>query len=85
MPTGRPLSFQEIYLLGQKPSKLAEVSKLPEQDQEAFAAWILQELASERRWEEAFVATENTLTRLADEALAEHCAKQTSGLDPERL
>jgi hypothetical protein len=63
----------------------AEASKLPEAEQEALAAWILAELASERRWQEAFDRSPDLLARLADEALAEHRAHQTQPLDPERL
>jgi hypothetical protein len=55
----------------------AEASKLPEAEQEALAAWILDELASERRWQEAFDCSPDLLARLADEALAEHRARRT--------
>jgi hypothetical protein len=40
---------------------------------------LLEELASERRWEELFAA------ELADQALAEHRAGRTEKLDPEKL
>jgi hypothetical protein len=63
----------------------AEAAKLSDLEQEGFAAWILEELASERRWEEAFVVSEDTLARLADEAIAEHRAGQTQKLDPNAL
>ncbi|MGQ9625540.1 MAG: hypothetical protein ACUVV0_01380 [Anaerolineae bacterium] len=63
----------------------AEVSKLSEQEQDAVAAWILEELASERKWEKAFVDSANILAALADEALAEHQAGQTHALDPDAL
>jgi hypothetical protein len=63
----------------------AEINKLPEQEQEAVAAWILEELASERRWTEAFAASQDVLAELADEALAEHRAGQTQPLDPDTL
>jgi hypothetical protein len=50
------------------------------------AAWILEELASERRWQEAFARSADVLERLADEALAEHCAiRSASGDAPEGL
>jgi hypothetical protein len=63
----------------------AEVSKLPEQEQKVIAAWILEELASERRWQKAFAGSEDALARLADEALAEHHAGTTKKLDPKRF
>ena len=61
---------------------LAEISKLSEKEQDALAAWILEELASERRWAKAFAATEDSLAALADEALNEHRAGKTQPLDP---
>ena len=60
----------------------AEVRKLPEAEQDAFAAWILEELAAERRWESRFAASADILERLADEALTEHHAGRTRALDP---
>ena len=49
----------------------AEASKLSEEEQEALAAWILEELASEGRWTEAFANSGDALAKLADEALEE--------------
>lgn len=51
---------------------LVEINKLPEPEQDIFAAWVLEELASETRWTELFAASQNLLAELADEALAEH-------------
>ena len=55
----------------------AGASKLSDQEQEAIANWILEELASDRRWTEAFAKSEDTLAVLADEALAEHRQSRT--------
>ncbi len=55
---------------------LAEINKLAAQDQELFAAWILEELESEHRWDEAFAASQDLLAQMADEALAEHRASK---------
>jgi hypothetical protein len=63
----------------------AEAAKLPEQEQDALAAVILEELASERRWDQAFADSADLLAQLADQALAEHRAGKTQVLDPERL
>lgn len=63
----------------------AEVSKLPDGDQDAIAAWLLEELASERRWERAFSGSRHPLESLADQALAEHRQGRTQELDPDRL
>ncbi len=64
---------------------LAEINKLPAEEQETFAAWILDELASERRWDAAFADSGDLLDQLADEALAEHRAGKTLLLDPDKL
>ena len=63
----------------------AEAAKLPPADQDALAEWILEELASEKRWAEAFARSTDMLERLADEALAEHRRSQTQPLDPDRI
>ena len=63
----------------------AEVSRLPQSEQESFAAWILEELASEQRWSRALARSQDALDQLADEALAEHRAGQTQVLDPDSL
>ncbi len=62
-----------------------EASKLSERDQGILATWILEELASEQRWEKAFAASDSVLAKLADEALIEHHEGWTQALDPDRL
>ena len=62
-----------------------KISKLPESDQNAFARWVLDELASEQRWDEAFANSEDLLSQLADEALVEHRKGKTKLLDPDTL
>lgn len=62
-----------------------EVAKLPEEGQNTFASWILEELASEQRWEKAFADSQDKLAKLADEALAEHREGKTRVLDPESV
>jgi hypothetical protein len=64
---------------------LAEVAALPADQQDAVAAWLLAELASERRWDESFTRSEEGLERLADEALAEHRAGRSTPLDPDEM
>ena len=61
-----------------------EASKLPEAEQDTLGRVLLDELASERRWEELFAASHDLLAELADEALAEHHAGRTEKLDPEK-
>lgn len=55
-------------------------SRLPEEEQDALVATILEELASEERWETAFAESQDALARLAEEALAEHRAGKTQPL-----
>ena len=64
---------------------LAQLAKLPEQDQDAIAALILEEIEDERRWDESFARSADVLERLADEALAEYRAGKTKLLDPDEL
>jgi len=59
----------------------AEASKLPKPEQEALAVWILQELASDKIWGEAFDASEDALSRLADEAVEDHHHGRTKVYD----
>jgi hypothetical protein len=45
---------------------MAEVQKLPDPAQDAIATMILDELADERRWDEAFARSQDQLARLAE-------------------
>lgn len=56
----------------------AEASKLPDPAQDAFASLLLAELDSERRWAPAFASTQDQLATLADEAVREFEAGETS-------
>lgn len=70
-----------IHLMTQLLEKaLSEVSKLPDAEQDAVAAILLQELASERRWSEIFANSQDLLAKLAEKALAEHAAGCTKPL-----
>ncbi len=64
---------------------ISEIEKLPPEEQNQFAAWILEELHSEQRWSKLFDESSGVLSDLADEALAEHKARKTKKLDPETL
>ncbi len=63
----------------------AEASRLSQDEQDALGKWILEELASEQRWEEAFTWSQDMLERLADQALEEYRAGQTQELNPDDL
>jgi hypothetical protein len=59
---------------------LKEVAKLPEAEQDAVAAILLDELASEQRWAESFAKSQDKLAKLAEEALADYKAGRTKPL-----
>ena len=59
---------------------LKEVAKLPAAEQDAVAAILLDELASEQRWAESFAKSQDKLAKLAEEALADYKAGRTKPL-----
>ena len=59
---------------------LNEVAKLPPSEQDALAAILLEELASEKKWSELFAQSQDVLAKLAEEALAEHRAGKSMPL-----
>lgn len=63
----------------------AAASELPEEEQNAVAVWLLDELASERRWQAQFSESQEELARLAGEALEEHRSGGTRELDPDSV
>ena len=62
-----------------------EASRHPRELQDAIAAIVLAELASQQRWDETFARSQDALSTLADEALAEHRAGRTRPLNVEDL
>jgi len=56
---------------------ILEINKLPASEQDALAAILLEELASEQRWCDSFTKSQDVLANLADEALVEHAAGKT--------
>lgn len=64
---------------------VAELSKLPEAEQEAAGAWILAELESERRWDDLFARSQDLLAEMAAAAIREDEAGLTEPLDPHKL
>lgn len=63
----------------------AKAAKLPDVEQNILAKWLLKELSSEKSWEKAFADSEDSLEKLANEALREHKNKKTRSLDPDSL
>jgi hypothetical protein len=64
---------------------IAKVRELSDAEQNAVAQIVLDEIESERRWDERFAGSPEKLRRLADRAWAEHEAGRSEELDPERL
>jgi CRISPR/Cas system-associated protein Csm6 len=62
-----------------------QASKFSEVEQNLLAKWILAEMDSEQRWNTTFARSEDLLSQLADEALAEHKAGKTKRLEPDSL
>ncbi|MGB9627416.1 MAG: hypothetical protein ACPL6D_02030 [Thermodesulfobacteriota bacterium] len=62
-----------------------EASKLSELEQNALARWLIEEIISEKKWEETFAESENLLDKLSDEALAEYLEGKTKPLDVNNL
>jgi hypothetical protein len=54
-----------------------EASKLPEQEQNALAEAIRNEVMGDQDWERSFAGSPDAFEKLADEAIAEHRAGRT--------
>lgn len=72
-------------MTGQLKKAFEEASKLPEDEQDEIARFVLLELASERRWSDAFSGSGKRLQELADDASTEHEHGSTTALDPDTL
>jgi len=64
---------------------MAEVAKLPADEQERVGKWLLDELASEREWQKRFAGSQDALSKLAQEARDNVAAGKATDLDPEKL
>jgi hypothetical protein len=60
---------------------MVRASSLPDERQEALAALILEEIATEERWEAQFNGSADKLAALADAALDEDARGETLPLD----
>jgi hypothetical protein len=57
---------------------------LPPQQQEEFAAFILEELGAEERWQSALARSGDPLAALADEALSEYRRGESKPFESDR-
>jgi len=62
---------------------LAEVSKLSGDEQDRIARLLLLELEDEAIWNKSFASSQDLLSELADEALAEHAAGRSREIGDE--
>lgn len=59
---------------------LSHVAKLPASEQDAVAAIVMEELASEQRWTDSFAKSQDLLAKLAEKALVDHATGRTKPL-----
>jgi hypothetical protein len=64
---------------------ITRLQALPDSEQDAIAAMILEAIEDERYWDEAFARSPDVLAKLAASAMAEYHAGKTQALDPETL
>ena len=64
---------------------IKKLAELPAEEQDRVGNWLLEELRDEERWDRQFRASQDLLSKLAAEALADHAAGRTTPLDPEKL
>jgi hypothetical protein len=63
----------------------SEASKLPDIEQNALARWVLEEIESDKKWDSLFAESEDSLGKLALEALSEEEQGRTTKLDADEL
>ena len=63
-------------------SAIDSINSLPDEEQDAIAAIILEEIEDEVRWREAFARSQDALTRLASDARKEIAEGRANSYDP---
>jgi len=64
---------------------MGEVQKLPDDGQDAIAAMILEEIADDRRWDDAFARSQDQLGRLANRVREDIRAGRTQDVGIDEL
>jgi len=64
---------------------IAKLATLPPEEQDRLGNWLLEELRDEEHWNRQFAVSQDALSKLAAEALADDAADRTTPLDPEKL
>lgn len=60
-----------------------QAKSLPVTEQNALARWLIEEMESERKWEEAFVQSEDILNQMASEAQIDYNKGKTNPMNIE--
>jgi hypothetical protein len=62
-----------------------EIQKMPIEEQERYAQWILAEIEDDRKWDQKFAETRDEIEILGQQAMEQHRAGLTEDLDPDNL
>ena len=76
----RRIGEQETTVTKLLEQAFSQLEKLPASEQDAVAAIVIDERASEQRWAESFAKSQDVLAKLGEKALAEHVAGRTKPL-----
>ncbi len=72
--------MESIFMTTLLEKAFEEAAKLSEEDQNALAVELLEDLAAEKRWDETIATSQDKLALLAREALAEYERGETKPL-----
>ena len=64
---------------------VSKAASLPNDQQDALASLLLDEIEDDARWDASFAKSKGALSALAAEAMEEHRAGETEDLDPDTL
>jgi hypothetical protein len=64
---------------------IEKLAKLPAEEQDRVARWLLDELKDDAEWSRQFSESQDALGKLAAEARADKAAGRASELDPNKL
>ena len=64
---------------------VSKASALPEEQQDALAQILLDEMADEARWDASFARSQDLLAGMAAEAMEEYRAGETRDFNPDKL
>lgn len=83
---GRPITVRYTgFVTPTLDAAIARLAKLTPEEQDRVGRWLLDELRDEEHWDRQFTASQDALSKLGAEALADHAAGRTTPLDPDKL